>query len=173
MKICIFASSCDVGERIAKAVYDLGRRLGAEGHSLVFGGYGGGLMGAIADGFHDAGAEIIGVIPGFLEEKTENYPHLTKIIRTKELSDRKDEMIAISDAFIAVPGGIGTMDELCSLLAMKASKRLDKDILLYNVDGFFDGLLQCLREMEAKGFLYSSLDALYRVETPESLGLEL
>ena len=168
MKICIFASSCDVGEGIAKAVYDLGRRLGEAGHALVFGGYGGGLMGAIADGFHDAGAEIIGVIPGFLEEKTDNYPHLTKIIRTRELSDRKDEMIALSDAFIAVPGGIGTMDELCSILAMKASKRLDKDILIYNVDGFFDGLLAFFRQMEAEGYLYSDLDALYRVENLES-----
>ena len=164
MNICIFASSCDVGEGVAKAVYALGRRLGEEGHALVFGGYGGGLMGAIADGFHDAGAEIIGVIPGFLEEKTENYPHLTKIVRTKELSDRKDEMIALSDAFIAVPGGIGTMDELCSILAMKASKRLDKDILLYNVDGFFDGLLAFFHQMEVGGYLYSDLDALYRVE---------
>lgn len=164
MNICIFASSCNVGEGVAKAVYDLGRRLGEEGHALVFGGYGGGLMGAIADGFHDAGAEIIGVIPGFLEEKTENYPHLTKIVRTKELSDRKDEMIAMSDAFIAVPGGIGTMDELCSILAMKASKRLDKDILIYNVNGFFDGLLAFFRQMETGGYLYSDLDALFRVE---------
>ena len=168
MNICVFASSCDVGEAYAKAVYDLGCRLGSEGHTLVYGGYGGGLMGAIADGFHDAGAGIIGVVPGFLEEKTENYPHLTKIIRTKELSDRKDEMIAMSDAFIAVPGGIGTMDELCSILAMKASKRLDKDILIYNVDGFFDGLLAFFRQMEAGGYLYSDLDELYRVENVES-----
>ena len=83
MKICVFASSCDVGEGYAKAVYDLGYRLGSEGHTLVYGGYGGGLMGAIADGFHDAGAEIIGVVPGFIEEKANNYPYLTRIVRTK------------------------------------------------------------------------------------------
>ncbi len=164
MKICVFASSCDVGRDYEKAVYDLGYRLGSEGHALVYGGFGGGLMGAIADGFHDAGAEIIGVIPGFLEEKTENYPHLTQVVRTKELSDRKDEMIALSDAFIAVPGGIGTMDELFSILAMKASDRLDKDILIYNVNGFYDGLLRCLKAMEDGGFLYSELGALFRVE---------
>lgn len=168
MKICVFASSCDVGEGFAKAVYDLGLRLGTEGHTLVYGGFGGGLMGAIADGFHDAGAEIIGVVPGFLEEKTENYPHLTQIVRTKELSDRKDEMIALSDAFIAVPGGIGTLDELFSILAMKASRRLDKDILFYNVNGFFDGLLECLGAMEAGGFLYSKLEDLCRVENVRS-----
>ena len=168
MKICVFASSCDVGRDYEKAVYDLGYRLGSEGHALVYGGFGGGLMGAIADGFHDAGAEIIGVIPGFLEEKTENYPHLTQIVRTRELSDRKDEMIALSDAFIAVPGGIGTMDELFSILAMKASGRLDRDILIYNVNGFFDGLLDCLKQMEEGGFLYSELKELYRVETVRS-----
>ena len=168
MNICVFASSCDVGESYARAVYDLGYRLGREGHTLVYGGYVGGLMGSIADGFHDAGAEIIGVIPAFLEERAESYPHLTKIVHTKELSDRKDEMIALSDAFIAVPGGIGTMDELFSILAMKASDRLDKDILIYNVDGFFDGLLAFFRQMEDGGYLYSDLDELYRVENVES-----
>ena len=130
MNICVFASSCDVGEAYAKAVYNLGCRLGSEGHTLVYGGYGGGLMGAIADGFHDAGAEIIGVVPGFLEEKTDNYPHLTKIIRT--------------------------------------SDRLDRDILIYNVNGFFDGLLDCLKAMEDGGFLYSRLSELYRVENVQS-----
>ena len=77
-------------------------------------------------------------------------------------------MIAISDAFIAVPGGIGTMDELCSILAMKASNRLDKDILIYNVDGFFDGLLAFFHQMEVGGYLYSDLEDLYRVENVES-----
>ena len=168
MNICVFAASCDVGEDYAKAVYALGRKLGSEGHTLVYGAYGGGLMGSIADGFHDAGARIIGVVPRFLEEKTENYPHLDEIIRTEELSDRKDKMIAMSDCFIAVPGGIGTMDELCSILAMKASRRLDKDILLYNVDGFFDGLLAFFRQMEAGGYLYSDLKDLYRVENVKS-----
>ncbi len=173
MKICVFAASCDVGEQYSRAVRALGRRLGAQGHALVFGGYGGGLMADIADGFADAGAEIIGVVPEFLEARTENHPGLTRIIRTKTLSERKDEMIARADVFVAAPGGIGTLDELFSILAMKATGVLDKEVVFFNVDGFFDGLLQCLREMEAKGFLYSSLDALYRVETPESLGLEL
>ncbi|MBQ9044482.1 MAG: TIGR00730 family Rossman fold protein [Oscillospiraceae bacterium] len=171
MKICVFAASCDVGEDYSKAVYALGRKLGAEGHTLVFGAYGGGLMGNVADGFHDAGARIIGVVPRFLEEKTENYPHLDEIIRTEELSDRKDRMIELSDRFIAVPGGIGTLDELFSILAMKASDRLDAEIVIYNVNGFFDGLLDCLRMMESGGFLYSELEELYRVETPETLGL--
>ena len=169
MKICVFASSCDVGEGYSKAVYALGKRLGSQGHSLVFGGYNGGLMADIANGFHDAGAEIIGVIPGFLEEKTENYPHLTHIVRTRELSDRKDEMIRLSDAFVIVPGGIGTLDELFSILAMKASDRLSKDILFYNVDGFFDGLLSCLNAMERDGFLYCKLSDLYQVETVSTL----
>ena len=171
MKICVFAASCDVGEHYSRAVYALGRKLGQEGHTLVYGAYGGGLMGDIADGFHDAGAKIIGVVPLFLEEKTDNYPYLDEIIRTEELSDRKDKMIALSDMFIAVPGGIGTLDELFSILAMKASDRLHGKIVIYNVNGFFDGLLDCLKQMERGGFLYSRLEDLFRVETPESLGL--
>ena len=118
-----------------------------------------------------AGAKIIGVVPRFLEEKTDNYPYLDEIIRTEELSDRKDKMIALSDMFIAVPGGIGTLDELFSILAMKASDRLRGEIAIYNVNGFFDGLLDCLKQMERGGFLYSRLEDLFRVETPESLGL--
>ena len=115
--------------------------------------------------------KIIGVVPRFLEEKTDNYPYLDEIIRTEELSDRKDKMIALSDMFIAVPGGIGTLDELFSILAMKASDRLHGKIVIYNVNGFFDGLLDCLKQMERGGFLYSRLEDLFRVETPESLGL--
>ena len=84
------------------------------------------------------------------------------------MQSRKTNMIALSDAFVAVPGGIGTMDELFSILAMKASHRLDKDILIYNVNGFFDGLLDCLKAMEQGGFLYSELKELYRVEEVRS-----
>lgn len=171
MNICVFAASCDVGEGYSKAVYALGRKLGSQGHTLVYGAYGGGLMGDIADGFHDTGAKIIGVVPRFLEEKTDNYPYLDEVIRTEELSDRKDKMIALADMFIAVPGGIGTLDELFSILAMKASDRLRGEIVIYNVNGFFDGLLDCLKQMERGGFLYSRLEDLFRVETPESIGL--
>ena len=78
MNICVFAASCDVGERYSEAVYALGRRLGAEGHTLVYGAYGGGLMGDIADGFHDAGAKIIGVVPRFLEERPRTTPTSTR-----------------------------------------------------------------------------------------------
>ena len=171
MKICVFAASCEVGTVYSEAVYALGRHLGSQGHTLVYGAYGGGLMGDIANGFHDAGAKIIGVVPRFLEEKTDNYPYLDEIIRTEELSDRKDKMIALSDCFIAVPGGIGTLDELFSILAMKASDRLQGEIILYNVNGFYDGLIACLQEMERGGFLYSKLEELYRVETPETMGI--
>ena len=93
MNICVFAASCDVGEQYSKRVYALGKKLGSEGHSLVFGGYGGGLMGDIADGFHDAGARIIGVVPRFLEEKTENYPHLDEIVRTEASCKRRHKKI--------------------------------------------------------------------------------
>ena len=171
MRICVFASSCTVEGSYSDAVYALGKKLGAEGHALVYGGYHKGLMGDIARGFHESGAEIIGVIPECFDSEEMNCPYLTKIVHTKDLSDRKDAMIRMSDAFIAVPGGIGTLDEVFSLLAQKASKLLDKEILFYNVDGFFDPLLDFLKTMERDGFLYTELKTLYRVETPESLGI--
>lgn len=171
MKICVFASSCEVGAEVSKAVYDLGKKLGSDGHTLVYGGYCKGLMADIANGFHDAGAEIIGVIPECFDSNEMNYPYLKEIVRVRNLSERKDEMIRLSDAFIAVPGGIGTLDEMLSLLAQKASKLLDKEIMFYNVGGFFNPLLDFLKTMERDGYLYTKLDTLYRVETPESLGL--
>ena len=167
MKICVFASSCEVNAKVSEAVYALGRKLGSEGHSLVYGGYCKGLMADIADGFHDAGAEIVGVVPECFDSDEMNYPHLTELVRVKDLSERKDEMIRRSDAFIAVPGGIGTLDEMFSLLAQKASKLLDKEIIFYNVDGFFDPLLDFLKSMERDGYLYTKLETLYRVETPD------
>ena len=167
MKICVFASSCEVNAKVSEAVYAMGRKLGSEGHSLVYGGYCKGLMADIADGFHDAGAEIVGVVPECFDSDEMNYPHLTELVRVKDLSERKDEMIRRSDAFIAVPGGIGTLDEMFSLLAQKASKLLDKEIIFYNVDGFFDPLLDFLKSMERDGYLYTKLETLYRVETPD------
>ena len=167
MKICVFAASCEVNAKVSEAVYALGRKLGSEGHSLVYGGYCKGLMADIADGFHDAGAEIVGVVPECFDSDEMNYPHLTELVRVKDLSERKDEMIRRSDAFIAVPGGIGTLDEMFSLLAQKASKLLDKEIIFYNVDGFFDPLLDFLKSMERDGYLYTKLETLYRVETPD------
>ena len=167
MKICVFASSCEVNAKVSEAVYALGRKLGSEGHSLVYGGYCKGLMADIADGFHDAGADIVGVVPECFDSDEMNYPQLTELVRVKDLSERKDEMIRRSDAFIAVPGGIGTLDEMFSLLAQKASKLLDKEIIFYNVDGFFDPLLDFLKSMERDGYLYTKLETLYRVETPD------
>lgn len=171
MKICVFASSRPVAGGYAEAVYKLGKKLGSEGHTLIYGGYREGLMGDIARGFYDAGANVIGVVPACFDSEEMNDPDLTEIVHVKDLSERKDEMIRRSDAFIAVPGGIGTLDEVFSLLAQKASKLLDKDLMFYNVDGFFDGVLQSLEAMERDGFLYTDLKTLYQVETPESLGL--
>ena len=172
MKICVFASSCEVGAEVSNAVYALGKKLGSEGHTLVYGGYTKGLMGDIARGFHDGGAEIVGVIPVCFDSEEMNFPHLTETVHTRDLSERKDAMIRMSDAFIAVPGGIGTLDEMFSLMAQKASKLLDKEIVFYNVGGFFDPLLEFLQTMERDGYLYAELRNLYRVETPASLGLE-
>ena len=107
------------------------------------------------------------MVPECFDSDEMNYPHLTELVRVKDLSERKDEMIRRSDAFIAVPGGIGTLDEMFSLLAQKASKLLDKEIIFYNVDGFFDPLLDFLKSMERDGYLYTKLETLYRVETPD------
>jgi len=162
MKICVFGASMPVDESYEEAVRDLGRKLGENGHTLVFGGYSRSLMKAIADGFADAGAEIIGVVPDFFEGSLVKHEGCTQVIHTRELSDRKEEMIRASDAFIAVPGGTGTLDELFEVLAMKQTGRLKAPVVLFNVNGYWDALTAMLGEMKAKGFIsYEIKDLFY------------
>lgn len=162
MKICVFGASCPAGEAYEKAVRELGRKLGADGHTLVFGGYSKSLMKAIADGFMDAGADIIGVVPDFFEDHLIKHEGCMQVIHTKELSDRKEKMIALADGFIAVPGGTGTLDELFDVLAMKQTGRLSSPVVLYNPFGYWDALTAALEKMQKQGFILHDLQELYR-----------
>lgn len=163
MNICFFAASSDVDEVYVKAVREFAGRLAKMGHTLVFGGYAKGLMKAAAEGFRENGADIIGVVPEFLETRNIRFPECTKVICTRELSDRKEKMVELSDAFCVMPGGIGTLDEFFDVLAMKNLGRIDGDIALLNVNGYYDSLAASLEEMTLRGFNRADAQSLYRV----------
>ncbi len=161
MKVCVFASASPVDKKYLDAVEALGYALGKAGHTLVFGGYADGLMKAAADGFLRAGADVIGITAELFEDTQVKQPGMREMILTKDLSARKEEMARISDAFIAVPGGVGTMDEMFSVLSLKSVGKIPGKVIFYNIFGFWDGILSSMERMRLEGFIRDDLKGAY------------
>lgn len=163
MRIACFLSASCVAKVYHDAAYELGYRLGQEGHTLVFGGYRSGTMASIADGFADAEAFIIGVVPDVFENDRIKHRGLREVYHTKDLSDRKQKMIELSDAFIALPGGTGTLDELFEVMTGQAIRVTSPIIIIYNQMGFYDHLIAQLKLMEQQGFIHKNSEKLYHI----------
>ena len=158
---------CAASENIDKSYYEsatqVGQWIGENGNTLVYGGADLGLMECTAQAVKSAGGHIIGVVPEKLEEKgrVSNLPD--RIIRTHNLSDRKDEIVAHSDYIIALPGGVGTLDEVFHVIAAASIGYHSKKIIFFNDQGFYDTLLKALNEMADKGFTRHSLSDYYEI----------
>ena len=134
MNVTLYGAASESIDRIyIDRVEELGLALANEGHTMIFGGGASGLMGAAARGMQKGKGKIIGVIPHFIHEFEPVYDGCTELIHTETMAERKDEMEGLADAFIIVPGGIGTFDELFQILTLKVLKQHDKPIILYNV----------------------------------------
>ena len=158
MNICLFGSARDtVPEVYIKQTEILGRAMAERGHAMVFGGGATGLMGAAARGMQALGGHIISVAPDFFQTPGVLVENPGEEIITATMSHRKDVMIARSDAFIAAPGGIGTLDELFEVFTLLSLDQHAKPIALYNIDGFFDGLLDYLKKLEREDFFLPGL----------------
>jgi len=162
MKICIFGASSEIDPKYYQASEKLAEKLGEAGHSLVFGGFNDEIMKRAGKGFSKHGAEIIGVVPEFFCNDREIYDGCTEVIHTKTLAERKQKMIEMSDVFLCLPGGLGTFDEFFEVMALKNAGQLDKPILMYNVEGFYDSLVVNLMELRRNGFIPSELKKLFR-----------
>ena len=136
---------------LRKAVEELGTWIGASGNALVYGGSKSGLMGAIADSVLSAGGEVTGVEPQFFIENEFQHDGLTKLIVTKDMSERKNKMIELGDAFIAFPGGTGTLEEIAEIMSKVSLKQLDSPCILYNLNGFYRDLKALLNHMIEMG----------------------
>ncbi len=158
-KIGIF---CSASESIDKAYFEkateLGAWMGKEGKTLVYGGSNMGLMECVAQAVKQNGGTVVGVVPSKLEEAGRASNLLDKTIRTAGLSDRKDTMIALSDILVALPGGIGTMDEIFHTLAEASLGYHAKKVILYNINGFYDPLAATLEMLLQKHFARKSLE---------------
>ena len=130
---------------LKQAVQALGRWIGESGNALVYGGSRSGLMGQLADSVLAAGGKVTGVEPQFFLDAE------LQLIVTKDMAERKAKMIALGDAFIAFPGGTGTLEEIAEVMSMVSLGHLDAPCILYNLGGYYDSLKALLEEMIRKG----------------------
>ena len=156
MKVCVFGASSDN----IKPVYmteteKLGELLGREGYSMVFGGGKHGLMGAAARGVTKGGGYIISISPFIFNEDDILYERFDELYLTKDLIERKQLMLDLSDSFVAVPGGIGTFDELFEVYAQSQLGYYRKPLILFNINGYYDKLWEFINQAHEKGFVSS------------------
>ncbi|HBJ87203.1 MAG TPA: TIGR00730 family Rossman fold protein [Verrucomicrobiales bacterium] len=153
-RICVYCGS-NAGNDPAHraAAHALGAFLARSGLGLVYGGGNVGLMGAVADGALSQNGEVIGVIPRSLMEKELGHGGVTELHVVTSMHERKQMMVDLSDGFIALPGGFGTLDELFETLTWLQLSFHDKPVGLLNVGGFFDGLIEFISQMSQSGFL--------------------
>lgn len=164
MNICIYgASSTEIDESYIKATEELGEKIGKSGHGIVFGGGARGLMGAAARGVSRCGGKIIGVAPSFFNVDGVLFDECSELIYTETMRERKQIMEERADAFVAVPGGIGTFDELFEILTLKQLGRHNKPVVLYNINGYFDSLVKMLCNAVEQKFMTEQSRELLKV----------
>lgn len=136
---------------LAHAVRELGTWIGETGNTLVYGGSKSGLMGELAMAALAAGGDAIGVEPRFFIEADAQLPGLTKLIVTDDIPERKKRMIELGEAFIAFPGGTGTLEEIAEVMSAVSLGRLSAPCILYNLNGYYDHLEAMLAHMIEMG----------------------
>ena len=173
MRICVFgAASPTIDEEYKKIVEQMGEEMAKRGHSLVFGGGGNGLMGAVANGVRRGGGHILGVIPKFFDDEDveEVCGFCDELIEPDTMRQRKQIMEDNADAFIIVPGGIGTFEEFFEILTLKQLCRHNKPIAIYNVKGYYNELIYAMEKAIEKNFIKDNCkDLYYMTEEPDAL----
>lgn len=152
MNITVYLGASEGNDAVfRKAVTKLGTWIGQSGNVLIYGGSKGGLMGTLADSVLNEGGKVIGVEPQFFILNEFQHDGLTKLIVTKDMSERKNKMIELGDAFIAFPGGTGTLEEIAEVMSKVSLKELDAPCILYNLNGYYNDLKNLLEHMIEKG----------------------
>ena len=155
--VCVFCgSSKGIRPGYAHAARELGTLLGKRGVHVVYGAANCGLMSAVADATLDAGGSVEGVIPEVIDRMDLTHAKLTRLHKVSTMHERKALMAELSDAFIALPGGIGTLDEVCEILCWAQLGIHAKPVGVLNTDGYYDGLLTFMRHAIIEGFMRES-----------------
>jgi hypothetical protein len=159
MNICVFgASSSIIDKSYIDQVEELGREIAKRGHGLIYGAGASGLMGAAARGAYEYNGKIVGVVPNFFEDEDMGvdgkiFQNCTELIKTDSMRERKKIMEDRADAFIVAPGGIGTFEEFFEIFTLKQLERHNKAIVIFNVNGYYDDMLNMLDKAIEKKFL--------------------
>ena len=171
MRICVYgASSNEIDAKYISAGEDFGRAMAKAGHGMVFGGGANGMMGAAARGVTDCSGEIIGVVPRFFDADGMLYNKCTEMIYTDTMRERKQIMEDRADAFVMLPGGIGTFDEFCEILTLKQLGRHAKPVGILNVSGYYDDILNMLKKAVSEKFMtQSTIDLIAIAEDANTL----
>ena len=152
--ICVYCgSSPGTNPRFIEAAAAFGKILAESGIRLVYGGGSNGLMGAVANGVLDHGGSVTGIIPEFLNSRERMLTRVQELVITPDMHERKRLMFERSDAFVALPGGIGTLEELVEQLTWQQLGRHSRPVLLANIDGFWEPLLALMTHMRATQFI--------------------
>ncbi len=156
MKIAVFCgSSSGENPEFVRATKDLGRYLAGNEIDLVYGGGKVGLMGTIADSFLENGGKVFGVIPEHLKEKEIAHKDLTELKVVSDMHERKATMARMADAFVALPGGAGTLEEIFEAWTWAQLGHHSKPCAFYNINGFYNPLIEMISKMSDSGFLKS------------------
>ncbi len=175
MNITLYGAASDrIDRAYVEGVEALGRAIAKRGHTMVFGAGSTGLMGAAARGMAAEHGHIIGVTPHFMHTLEPVSELCTELIATETMAERKNIMEEKADAFVIVPGGIGTFDEFFQILTLKVLGRHNKPIILYNINGFWDNMIAVIGTDLIKGFINTkTADCFAICETPESVFEEI
>lgn len=160
--ICVYSSSSDL---VAPDFFTVARELGAaiarRGHTLVWGGTNVGLMGACAEAAQQAGAKVIGIIPSFIADHGLAYDKADELIVTTDMRQRKALMEQRADAFVALPGGFGTLEEIFEIITLKQLRRHNKAIVFLNAAGYYEPLAAALEHMYQAQFAKQAYRQMY------------
>ena len=171
MNITVYLGAYEGNDpKFKRAVTDFGSWIGNQRHTLIYGGSKSGLMGLLATSALAAGGKVIGVEPRFFIDAELQLDTLTQLIVTETMAERKAKMIELGDAYLAMPGGTGTLEEIAEVISLAKLGLHDKPCIFYDIDGFYDPIRDMLRVMVDKGFLKEEdLARIHFITSPEEL----
>lgn len=154
MNITVYCGANSGNKEIFKeSTIHLGKWIAENNNTLVYGGGKAGLMGLLADSVINEGGKVIGIIPTFLKSRELAHPNLTELNIVNSMSERKLKMFDLADAFIALPGGPGTLEEITEMISWARIGQNPNPCIFFNVDGYYDPIKKMYEDMEKKGFL--------------------
>lgn len=183
MHIAVFCgASLPRNKEIVEAAAVLGRRIAQEGHTLVYGGSNLGLMGVVSGAALEEGERVVGVIPNLFSDDIIHSQRVTELVRVRSMAERKERIMEACDAFIALPGGIGTIDEVSEVMVMNQLQIVDgqrvldgsyktKPMILLNIDGYYNPFLEQLRLTKEEGLMRSDAGLVAAADVNEIFSL--